>query len=246
MASKENTKIVPCISCGKERKFRLVKKTGILRKFKEKCAACSGRGRKYKTLNYFNKIDTEEKAYAFGFFWADGCINRYKTFTVRLHLKDQEILDRFHAYFGGVLSIVNTRRADGRPYQQCSWVINDKNWINGLKSIGFRTSIDNIPKNLYRHFLRGLIDGDGTFRRGKDGKIIDVIISSNYADTFEHILPTFPFTIGRTVYKNGNKSSYFRFKGGAKIMNYLIYYLYKDNTICLSRKHYYSSLISVN
>lgn len=239
----EDFKYVPCISCGKIRKYRVVKKTGELRCFREKCAACSGRGRKYPTLNNFTRIDSEEKAYSFGFFWADGCINRYKTFTVRLQEKDKEILERFQSYFGGNISHNKFKRSDGREYYQYSWVMNDKNWIETLKNSGFRTSIDKIPLNLYRHFLRGLMDGDGHYKRNKKGEIIAASISSNYQDNFEHVMSFLPFAISKLECKNGNKYSCFRFKGGSKKMQYLIHYLYRDSTIYLSRKYYYTPLM---
>lgn len=46
--------------------------------------------------NYFEKIDTEDKAYFLGFIMADGCILKNRnTLKIIIHKKDKHILEDF-------------------------------------------------------------------------------------------------------------------------------------------------------
>lgn len=237
---KEKTQDIPCEQCGKLRKFRLIKHNGLYKNYRPLCAICGKRGRKYETKNYFNKIDTEEKAYSFGFFWADGCINRYKTFTVRLHIQDADILDFFKDYFGGIRSKRQFKRSDGRLYYQEEWVINDVNWINYLKQIGFRETLDKIPDHLFNHFLRGLLDGDGYYSYRKNGDLTNISISSNYEDDFEWLVNKIkiPFRISKI--KGKTKCSVIYFKGGKLKLDAFVKDIYLNSTIYLNRKYNYN------
>ena len=42
--------------------------------------------------NFFHDIDTQEKAYILGFFFADGCLTKKGTFGIKI--KDKELLER--------------------------------------------------------------------------------------------------------------------------------------------------------
>jgi hypothetical protein len=234
---KENLKCVPCEQCGRNRKFRYVKHNGTYKNYRPLCASCSGRSRIHPTKNYFNLIDTEEKAYSFGFFWADGCINRHKTFTVRLQTIDSDILDFFHNYFGGSRHLRKFKRVDGRVYYQEEWVIHDINWNKHLKNIGFRQHLNNIPTNLFNHFLRGLLDGDGSYSYLSNKKLGVITLSSNYDDNFEWITKylTNKHRISKTISKTG-KSSTLTFTGGDAILSNFVNEIYQNSTVYLFRK----------
>jgi intein-encoded DNA endonuclease-like protein len=234
---KEKTDSVPCENCGKIRKFRYIKHSGQYKNYRPLCATCVGRSRIHKTHNYFDIIDCEEKAYSFGFFWADGCINRYKTFTVRLHEQDCHILDFFKNYFGGQRFRRKFKRADGRIYYQEEWVIHDMVWIDFLKKINFRKNLNSIPNHLFHHFLRGLIDGDGHYSYRNNEKISHISISSTINDEYDWLTPyiSIPYRYQKVISKTG-KSSSLTFTGGMKILNNFIKYLYTDSTISLIRK----------
>lgn len=237
MKYKDRLEPVPCEQCQKPRLFRYIKHSGKYKNYRPLCATCSGRSRKYTTKNNFNSIDTEEKSYAFGFFWADGCVNRYKTFTIRLQETDGDILDRFCNYFGGSRHRRKFFRADGRIYFQEEWIIHDMIWIEQLKSIGFRQHLNNIPSPLFYHFLRGLLDGDGHYAYRKNHKLNSINISSNYSDNFEWLTKyiTIPYRISKNVSKRGS-SSEFSLKGGDKILSEFVNKIYNNSKIYLVRK----------
>lgn len=233
----EKMEEVPCEKCGLKRKFRKIKHSGLYKNYKPLCACCSGRSRKHPTKSYIDVIDTEVKAYAFGFFWADGCINRYKTFTVRLQTKDADILDAFHQHFGGSRTLLkNLKRSDGRPYQQEQWVIHDKVFIDKLKACGFRQHLNAVPDKFIWDFLRGLIDGDGHFDV-HDGIFSQITISGPIDEDFEWLTQRLnvPFSINKSISEKSNSTT-LRLNGGHNHLATLVRKMYEGSSISLERK----------
>lgn len=231
---------VPCQICGKLRKFRLIKHSNLYKNFRTLCRVCTPKNRKHITKNYFTDIDNEIKAYAFGFFWADGCINTHKSFTVRLQNCDENILKKFFEYFGG--SLHNRAFKDKRSnkiYEQKEWIIHDVVFIQSLLNVGFRKTIEKIPSNLLNHFLRGLIDGDGSYVLSKRNKIETITISSFFEDDFKHVKEITKFVksvIYKKIQKEKSKSVVLSFLGKQEEKIKLLNWIYKDATIFLERK----------
>lgn len=112
----------------------------------------------------FDVIDTEEKAYWLGFLYADGYI--HKTY-LELGLKESDLehIKKFKEF-------LNTRnkicyRPDTHSYRI---IINNKHLTDSLKNKGCIErksylvsfpSEDIVPKHLIKHFVRGVVDGDG-------------------------------------------------------------------------------------
>lgn len=121
----------------------------------------------YKTdINYFNKIDTEEKAYWIGLLLADGHLS--KDGTLMLCMKDLDVIEKFKASLKSEHPIKYDR------YNNPSISIKCKEYNEDLKKIGFHNRksyfidldkiLSHIPKELTRHFIRGYFDGDGSIR----------------------------------------------------------------------------------
>jgi hypothetical protein len=122
--------------------------------------------RKY-TLNenFFENIDSEEKAYWLGFISADGCINRnrhgnYIYLSVALNNKDHhhlELLGKSLGYGGPV--------KDYDDYSKL--VVSSRQITDSLKSLGVTERKSLIikpwrgPADLMSHYWRGVFDGDG-------------------------------------------------------------------------------------
>ncbi len=227
---------VPCEKCGIKRKFRKIKHSGLYKNYKPLCACCSNRGRRHPTKAYIDVIDTEEKAYAFGFFWADGCINRYKTFTVRLQTQDADVLDFFHIHFGGCRSTIHSKRADGRPYQQEAWIIHDKVFIDKLKGCGFRQNLDAVSDKFLWHFLRGLIDGDGHYR-AFNGIFNQIEIAGPIEEDFEWLTSRLkvPFVMYKRISEKGSGTT-LKLNGGHNHLASLIRKMYEGCSVSLKRK----------
>ncbi|SHJ83986.1 hypothetical protein SAMN02745163_02673 [Clostridium cavendishii DSM 21758] len=118
--------------------------------------------------SYFEKIDTERKAYWLGFLYADGCVfekgEKNKKIIIQLHPDDKNVLEEF-------LKDINSNRpicVDKKGYIFIG--ISSTKMANDLINLGCipRKSLvlkfpneDMIPKNLINHFVRGYMDGDG-------------------------------------------------------------------------------------
>lgn len=122
---------------------------------------------------FFDKIDTEEKAYWLGFLYADGAISKDGRNIVELSLKSSDInhLEKFKSSLGF--------KKEKHIFQddiRCRIEIVDKHTRQQLIFLGCtpRKSLtltfpteEQVPFYLLPHFLRGYMDGDGSVYLGK-------------------------------------------------------------------------------
>ena len=120
---------------------------------------------KYKfDEDYFEKIDTEDKAYFLGFIVADGCVRSEKSKRMKLKLKidDCHILE----------TLIKKINYLGKVYLHksgkfCELALSGSKIVEDLHNLGIyqnktmSVKYPNIPKNLEHHFMRGVFDGDG-------------------------------------------------------------------------------------
>ena len=130
-------------------------------------------GKKYCDSNYFEKINTKEKAYWLGFFSADGYVNQ-NTRNIEFCLKDKESVFLFKE---ALKSKHKISCKDGKYYRVS---IKDKKMSEDLlslnldnnKTYNYSIPINKIPKKLISHFLRGYFDGDAYIGINNQNKII--------------------------------------------------------------------------
>lgn len=126
-------------------------------------------GVKYLQYNkeFFDKIDTIEKAYWLGFLYADGYVTHDNRWGVELGYEDYNHLQNLLNAFG-YNGDLKTRERNG--VVSCSFTINNKQMTSSLISNGVVPNktcclefpnIDIVSKNLLSHFIRGFFDGDG-------------------------------------------------------------------------------------
>lgn len=125
--------------------------------------------RKYQIKeNYFDKIDTEEKAYFMGFFYADGYNSKNgSSLVISLNIKDIDILYRFSNMILGEEHVSIYDR--GPKGKEAVFRINSKDLCHRFSELGCpncKTYTLEFPKwiddDLLRHFVRGYFDGDGS------------------------------------------------------------------------------------
>ncbi len=124
---------------------------------------------------YFEKIDTEDKAYWLGFIYADGCITN-GALQMALAKKDREHLQTLLDCMGSTHRIYTDKSQSGYecnhgPAHTYMIGIKIKELVDNLKQCGIteRKSLTTlfpndgiIPRDLIRHFIRGYFDGDGS------------------------------------------------------------------------------------
>ena len=124
---------------------------------------------KYKFQeNFFEIIDTQEKAYWLGFLFADGNVYKKRnSYYIKLSVCDKEVIERFKqdisAEYPITVTYSNNRINPLYSITICSKKMGldliDKGCVP-CKSLILEFP-KNIPKWLNRHFIRGYFDGDG-------------------------------------------------------------------------------------
>ena len=120
--------------------------------------------------DYFENIDTEEKAYFLGFLMADGCVtervNSQPCICLQIKSEDEYILSKLKEELSTDNKIgVNPIRSHSQLKIHSQKMADDlaKYGIVPRKTGHEIFPEDKIPQNLICHFIRGFFDGDGWF-----------------------------------------------------------------------------------
>lgn len=198
--------------------------------------------RKY-TLNksYFDKIDTEDKAYFLGLMYADGynCENRDR-FTITLQERDRDILEKLSKCINSNKPLYLIKYKNRPTWQKhLMMTIISKQLSQNLVKLGcwqkkslnlkFPTP-EQVPNRLLRHFVRGYVDGDGHISKDE----IALWSSYNFCIKFSQILKSMQINSSVDRRKNIHR---LRILGGKSKRRDFLNWIYKDSTIYLDRKY---------
>lgn len=205
--------------------------------------------RKYKINDgWLDVIDSQEKAYFLGLFWADGNISKSKNdIIIRLKTNDRDILVKLSKIFYNtdrVIDYVKKTNKSKTPVSKLA--IYSKKLKARMLDIGLfpnKSKTIKFPSDkiisdvLINHFLRGLLDGDGCICIRKNGRItIDYTGNKDIINNIKSILGC--RGIFSSVYYNKKKDSYsVQINRRDDILNFLNW-IYKDSIIHLNRKYY--------
>lgn len=197
----------------------------------------------FLNINYFDKINTEAKAYFLGFILADGSISKT---TNRIHFTinsiDDYILKILKNDIGSdnkvrrykVLDKRNGKIRNSSIFQFSNIKIKKdiiKHGITPNKTNIFKTP-KNIPNNLFNHFLRGIFDGDGHI--SKKYSRISLISTKEFLKYIDKILLS---NIARIIPIQEKLNVYKLIIQNGKTCRDFLDYLYLNATIFLKRKH---------
>lgn len=184
--------------------------------------------------NYFDLIDSEEKAYFLGYIMADGnvsIINSQYSLKIHIAIQDRDIVDKF---LKAINSSNKTKvKTNSNSYYVSLTSVHMCKELIDLGVIPNKTGKEfiskDIPKDLIRHYVRGVFDGDGItdISRKRSGFVGSVNIINNILEILNENLTTF---------RAGKNKKVVYFLGGKKFSKKLYYYLYEDSTIWLERK----------
>lgn len=174
-------------------------------------------------LNYFSKIDSKEKAYWLGFFFADGWIYKTKRgcyqIGFNLQRKDKQQIINFAEALGLDKKKIKFRmiereyRGDMRNYEEVVYRVTSNKIASDLKKLTFKGSNsratefpDLHSRDLDLAFLLGFYDGDGDQGRSR--------ISSSSKKILEQIQRKF-----NVLYRIRRHKGVWQLSLGGKLMN---------------------------
>lgn len=122
----------------------------------------------YVNEHAFDEMDNEHAAYHLGFIYADGCVS--KTFLqIALHPKDRIQLERLRDFLKSD-SPIHTYIYDS---PKASLAVSGIHLSNRLRELGILAGrpnhdlcLNEIPRELQHHWLRGFFNGDGSATKG--------------------------------------------------------------------------------
>lgn len=213
--------------------------------------------------NYFKKIDTPEKAYWLGFLYADGCIIRFyrnkklKSMSLELTLQssDKEHLEKFRRCLNSNVPIYEKKIKKyfaNKIVFNCTSMCRDliNNGCTPKKSYTLSFPNDGIlKKDLISHFIRGYFDGDGgvyynesnTYDKYRKKYYLQYHYSCYFCgnniflNSIKMILEEEGIRISK-IYKDKRSNNYQLFIYGKENIKLFKEYIYKNQTINLSRK----------
>lgn len=209
--------------------------------------------------NYFDIINTEQKAYLLGFIIADGYLSKEHRICLNNSIDDISILKLFKQEIAPDSKIIFSNKQKGAKFrkEQGTIRITSHHMYETLTKVyniienktqnkDFKMNLDLIPNDLLNHFIRGFFDGDGSVSFYKTNNTIFF----NFSFVFNSKL--FAKQVGNLFEKQFNiKSVYYDHKGKtcdyySMRFNYnqkrtekikeIYEWLYKDSTIYLDRK----------
>lgn len=191
--------------------------------------------------DFFDNIDTQEKAYMIGFLLADGYVmdlfaghKRNPIWAIQLHGRDEYILESFRKLVGVHHGLYHTAtRPTVLLVVSSAHMAQELAKYNVVPRKSFITSFpfDTIPRKLYRHVVRGVFDGDGCISGaactffGKSQLVFDVrqILHEEIAVNYNNVFTK----------KDGVHQFSFSSK---KDVTAFYHYLYDDASLFLTRK----------
>lgn len=116
--------------------------------------------------NYFNTIDTKDKAYFLGLLVADGSVT-HRCLSILLQESDTLILKIFQKYIQDNSNLYFKESKNIKHSNTNTLSIYSYNIVNSLAKWGIipnkchKTYFPDIPEKFWSHFIRGIFDGDG-------------------------------------------------------------------------------------
>ena len=216
----------------------------------------------YVNDNYLDNINTEDKAYFLGWLLSDGCVSK-NSISLKLKQDDEYIIGEMFNKFskgyenGKSMSLSSTKMVGALTKLGC---------VENKTDVGF--DLPDISKDLFRHFVRGYFDGDGTIavRSDRPNQIQISICSVNNEFLIQLQEKLFEFDILSSIYKEDRKGKSLKRPDGKYSTNNkdmfrltltthkekmkFYEFVYNDCTIKLTRKYkkyekYYLNIISI-
>lgn len=186
---------------------------------------------------FFDSIDTEDKAYWLGFISADGYIQHNKI-GISLAVIDKNHLEKFVKSIGAQHPVRIYRKQNFKS--TCRVEVFSKHAVNSLKKLGVGERKSHtlrpckaIPRELMRHYWRGLLDGDGWITKNTGQRSLGLCGSLHTVVGFKLFVKRY---VPTTQKVRRMRSIYAFSLSGKKLSQKLCRVLYGGSTVYLDRK----------
>nr|DAG32678.1 MAG TPA: Intron-encoded DNA endonuclease I-AniI [Caudoviricetes sp.] len=225
---------------------------------------------------YFDTIDDEHKAYWLGFIWCDGYMSirnrtnrRNTSYEFKLSLKEDDYghLEKFNNDLNGNYDVhfYNTKGFNRKETCiEARLLITNQHFgqtlVNKYGLVPNRVDcskiIQEVPQHLMKHFIRGMIDADGSIcqydhiniRNGREHLTNKMTISiGGHFDLIKHIernlidnnlIAEFDRKVNKRHEEDGRDGEYRSLQLSGKTQGLkVLHYMYDDATIYLDRKY---------
>lgn len=197
----------------------------------------------------FSKIQNEEDAYWLGFMYADGNVkDKGNNISFELAEKDKDSVEKFRQYCGVTKELHKHTLVRGeRTFISYCCNFSDAEIKQNLINLGCvpRKSLilkcpteEQVPQDLFHHFMRGYSDGDGYLRWNcADEKRRATYVIIGTEDFLQGVVKRMNWE-GLCIVRPDNNSRNFRLEAYQINNVYKIMQdIYKDSTIYMPRKH---------
>ena len=197
--------------------------------------------------NYFNEIDTPDKAYWLGFLGADGCVTGfargYPRLQVKLARKDRDHLVKLHKALKARRPIRDIYETSyGKRHPVSVLTVYSPRLVEGLVKHGITARKTDMlqpwdgPADLMPHYWRGLVDGDGHITINQRGVYMGLLGSKPVADKFTLWANRIAGTKVHATLKKPSTTAWCVQVGGTIRVLSLLRALYDDAPVALDRK----------
>ena len=189
--------------------------------------------------NYFDNIDSIDKAYFLGLLYADGWNDETNSNVgIQIKASDSKVLELLKDMIGYNGSIINIFRTKYNPNHSDlkRLVIKDEKLSKSLAEIGcvknktflIKNIPEQVPENLISHFVRGYFDGDGSIHNDTTTNNLKLQIVGNkeFLEQLTSIFVTYCNVNNNKIY--GKKITKLISFGGNIVCKRMYDWMYKD------------------
>ncbi len=194
-------------------------------------------------FDYFEVIDTQEKAYWLGFIYADGFIESKRKHGeqkvgISLSVKDKNHLEKFKTSIQATNPILDYTGGGFDSEAVFSKILlTSQKTVDDLKRHGvmenktFILTFPDLEKELVPHFIRGYFDGDGTI------SVYENAFKFGFSGNLEFLTSIKKFFPESKAQIKKDKNIYCFRIGGTKKAFKMLHKIYEDANIFLDRKY---------
>lgn len=199
--------------------------------------------------DYFENIDTANKAYFLGFMIADGCVRQPKygqaVIQINLNLEDKYILEKFAEEIEtkNKIIIINSKpNKQGQVKVSSDKMFSDLCKLCVVPNKTYNLSeLPKIPDKYMPDMIRGFFDGDGSVsvyhEPDKNGSscVVKFTGRKEFLEKLQDYLVD-KISIKRTKIFSDDSVSYLKFASHKDVLSYYKFIYYAEDVACLSRK----------